>query len=285
MTYEEFWHPLRRIYDAAEARAVGRYALETAMGLTMADIAGGAVEQLTEEQTQRLSDMQQRLLRGEPVQYVVGLAYFGGRQLRVAPGVLIPRPETYELCQWVVADQRAAGMRHCRILDIGTGSGCIACTLAAELTEAELTAWDVSPVALDVARGNACGMGVDVSFELTDVLQVPCGRDCARWDIIVSNPPYVCDSEAGAMDHWVLDYEPGLALFVPDDDPLLFYRHIGTYAQTALGKGGALYLEINARYGQHVEHMLLALGFGAVTVRKDQFGKNRFVKAIWNAGN
>ncbi len=285
MTYEEFWHPLQKVYDEGEARAVARYALETCWGLTLTDIVSGAVERLTGVELQRLKDLQRRLLEGEPVQYVVGLAYFGERQFRVAPGVLIPRPETLELCQWVVADRKKKASETCRILDIGTGSGCIACTLAKELPRAAVTAWDVSPVALDIARDNAQRLGADVTFEEVDMLQVPYNRDNGRWDVIVSNPPYVCDSEADDMEDWVLDYEPELALFVPDDDPLLFYLHISNYAQSALSEGGELYFEINPRYDEHIEDILLGLGFDAITVKEDQFGKNRFMKATWHLEN
>lgn len=261
------------LYDEGEAKAVARLVMEQHFGLSMADVLCGQTGDEAE-----LRQIQQRLLTGEPVQYVLGRAEFGGRWFQVAPGVLIPRPETYELCQWVLEESRGVE----RILDIGTGSGCIACTLAAEMPHAQLTAWDLSPVALAVAKRNAERLAVNIDFEQRDMLKVRYGSDSGRWDIIVSNPPYVCDSEADDMADWVLDYEPEIALFVPDDDPLLFYLHISNYAQSALREGGQLFFEINPRFDEAIEDILLGLGFDDITVRQDQFGKNRFVKARWH---
>ena len=300
MTYNEFCRMLTARYDRDEARAVARMVLEVGFGLSMADVLGGAVEQLSADSQQRLRQLADRLMEGEPVQYVLGLADFGPRQFLVEPGVLIPRPETYELCQWVQCtmnneqctmnneqctmnnEQCTMSNEPCRILDIGTGSGCIACTLAAEMPHAQLTAWDLSPVALAVAKRNAERLAVNIDFEQRDMLKVRYGSDSGRWDIIVSNPPYVCDSEADDMADWVLDYEPEIALFVPDDDPLLFYLHISNYAQSALREGGQLFFEINPRFDEAIEDILLGLGFDDITVRQDQFGKNRFVKARWH---
>lgn len=294
-TFEGLWRSLLPRYDEGEARAVVRWLLEVSFGLSMTDIVCGAIERLTISEQQRLHDMHQRLLEGEPVQYVAGVADFGPRQFRVAPGVLIPRTETYELCQWVKEEcgawtnptsdaQDAADELHTkrRILDIGTGSGCIACTLAADFPAAEVTAWDISPVALGIAKENARRAGVNIAFEQHDMLQVQYGSDAGRWDVIVSNPPYICDSEADDMADWVLDYEPEIALFVPDDDPLLFYLHISNYAQSALKEGGLLFFEINPLYDEHIEDILLGLGFDDIEVREDQFGKNRFIKARWH---
>ena len=280
MTFDDFWQPLTKIYDRGEARAVARWLLEVIFNLTMTDIVSGAVEQMSPDDVKRLLSMRQRLLKGEPVQYVAGVADFGPLQFHVAPGVLIPRPETYELCKMIVQDnvkQRPS------ILDIGTGSGCIACTLAANIPESAVTAWDISPVALSIAKENAVRLKTPVNFEERDMLKIKYGTDAGRWDVIVSNPPYICDSEADDMVSWVLDYEPELALFVPDDDPLKFYLHIINYAQSALSEGGRLYFEINPRYDEHIEDILLGLGFDDIMVREDQFGKNRFVCATWHA--
>ena len=156
MTYNEFWQPLCSIYDAGEAKAIARMVMEVGYGLTMTDILCGGVDRLPHS---ALAAMRERLAAGEPVQYVLGVAEFGGRTFRVGPGVLIPRPETFELCQWIISEHQRGDM-----LDIGTGSGCIACTLAAELTEARLTAWDISETALDVAADNARRTGVDVTL-------------------------------------------------------------------------------------------------------------------------
>ena len=266
MSYEELWKPLTKLYDAREAKAIARLVLEERFGLTMADVLCGKTGD-----DAVLRHIQQRLLQGEPVQYVLGVAEFGGRQFRVAPGVLIPRPETLELCQWVEEE------RGTTILDIGTGSGCIACTLAAELPEAQVTAWDISEAALSVARENAKRTNVHVSFEQVDALNIPLTPD--KWDIIISNPPYVCEQERAAMERHVLDYEPSLALFVPDDDPLLFYRAIADYARQSLTAGGSLFFEINPLYAEQLKSLLSAMSYHHIEVRDDQYGKPRMIKA------
>ena len=269
MTYHELWRPLTALYDAGEAQAIARMVLELRFGLTMAEVLCG---QMTDER--ELRQIQQRLLAGEPVQYVIGEAEFGGRRFCVAPGVLIPRPETYELCQWVIEER--GERRGERILDIGTGSGCIACTLAAELPEAEVTAWDISEDALAIARENAKRTHVHVSFEQVDVLHSP---PISRYDLIVSNPPYICQQEAEAMEHHVLDHEPHQALFVPDDDPLLFYRAIAQYGSHALTPGGSLFYEINPLYANELETLLSTMSYHDIEIRNDQFGKPRMIKA------
>ena len=285
MTYNELCRLLTSCYDEGEAKAVIRYVLEVAFGLTMTDVVCGGVEKLSAADTERLNGYIGRLLKGEPVQYVLGVADFGPRQFGVGPGVLIPRPETYELCQWAVECVKKKDYPSetgVNILDIGTGSGCIACTLAAELPKAHVTAWDISPIALGIARENAKRNSVKVDFQARDVLKVRYGSDAGKWNVIVSNPPYVLDSEADDMADHVLDYEPEIALFVPDDDPLLFYLHISNYAQSALAEGGLLLFEINPLFDEHIEDILLGLGFDDITIRQDQFGRNRFVKAQWH---
>ena len=164
------------------------------------------------------------------------------------------------------------------ILDIGTGSGCIAITLALDIPNSQVTAWDISPIALRVAKGNAEQLGANVNVIENDMLQQTY-QVAPQWDLIVSNPPYICDSEAEEMDANVLDYEPEIALFVPDDDPLQFYVPIMNYAQSALHPGGELWLETNPLYEEIIEERLLELGFN-VTAHDDQFGKTRFIQAI-----
>ena len=274
MTNQELWRPLTAVYDEREAQAVARMVLEMRFGLTMAEVLCGQMPDECE-----LQQIQQRLLAGEPVQYVIGEAEFGGRRFCVAPGVLIPRPETYELCQWVSnrgERREERGEKEERILDIGTGSGCIACTLAAELPEAEVTAWDISEDALAIARENAKRTHVHVSFELVDVLHSP---PISRYDLIVSNPPYICQQEAETMEHHVLDHEPHQALFVPDDDPLLFYRAIAQYGSHALTPGGSLFFEINPLYATELSALLSAMSYHDIEIRNDQFGKPRMIKA------
>ena len=279
MTYQELWRPLTAVYDQREAQSVARMVLEMRFGLTLADVLCG---QMPDECD--LRPIQQRLLAGEPVQYVIGEAEFGGRRFRVAPGVLIPRPETYELCQWVSnrgERREERGEKEERILDIGTGSGCIACTLAAELPEAEVTAWDISEEALAIARENARRTHVHVLFEQADILdpRLIAASPQNRYQVIVSNPPYICQKEQATMERHVLDHEPHLALFVPDDDPLLFYRAIARYASLSLTPGGSLYFEINPLYATELSALLSAMSYHDIALKNDQFGKPRMIKA------
>ena len=279
MTFEKFWKPLTTIYEAGEAKAVARLVMEVRFGLSMTDVVCGKTGDEAEMQI-----LQQRLLTGEPVQYILGEADFGGRTFHVEPGVLIPRPETYELCRWIMVDGKwkMENGRNVSILDIGTGSGCIACTLAAELPNAEVMAWDISDDALRIAAENAKRTNVHVSFEKVDILNTPLlyreGLGVGL-DLIVSNPPYICNKERETMERNVLEHEPELALFVPDDDPLLFYRAIARYAAKALNPSGALYFEINPLYVNEMLQMLSDEGFSHTEVRNDQFGKQRFTKS------
>ena len=291
MKYEEVWKRLTTVYDDREAKAVARYLLEIRYGLTMTDILCGKVESLSEEE---LEAMLNRLLQGEPVQYVTGVAEFGGRHLHVEPGVLIPRPETAELCQWIVSSLHTPHSS-LHILDIGTGSGCIACTLAAELPESKVTAWDISDEALRIAQQNAQNIGVNIFFEKVDILSISRATapprhhttetlltpHSSKYKIIVSNPPYICNKEREGMEQNVLDHEPSLALFVPDEDPLLFYRAIARFAKTALQDGGNLYFEINPLYAQPLEQLMQDEGFSDIRFRYDSFGKQRFARGTF----
>lgn len=259
------------LYDEGEARAIVCYVLETVFGLTAADIYGGTRPLPFDA----LEPLMQRLERGEPVQYVTGTALFCGRRFSVQPGVLIPRPETEDLCRWIAGDESP---RH--ILDIGTGSGCIAVTLALDTQAADTTAWDISATALAVARRNATALGADVRFVCRDMLQAAQEQDSDKslFDLIVSNPPYICDREKASMHVNVLDYEPHEALFVPDDDPLLYYAAVARYARRALIPGGRLYLEANPLTLPRLTDMLHAEGFTRVETRDDCYGRRRFVR-------
>ena len=281
MNYETLWHRLTTIYDADEAKAIVRLVLDVRFGLSWTDIICGKVENLSGDEKQELERLTQRLETGEPVQYVLGEAEFGGRTFHVEPGVLIPRPETYELCQWVWEE---GGKRKVEgdynILDIGTGSGCIACTLAAEIPNAKVTAWDISDDALRIAAENAKRTHVHVSFEKMDILNIPHSSFLIpHFSLIVSNPPYICHKERTEMERNVLEHEPELALFVPDNDPLLFYRAIARYAAKALKPDGTLFFEINPLYADEMQQMLSDEGFSHTEIRNDQFGKQRFTKS------
>ena len=277
MSYENCWHRLTKRYDADEAKAIVRWVLDVRFNLSWADILCDRVSALSADDQAELEHIMVRLEQGEPVQYVLGIAYFYGRQFHVGPGVLIPRPETEELCQWCLSTVSAEWEGS--ILDIGTGSGCIACTLAAERPHAKVTGWDISFKALRIASANAEALGADVHFELIDILTLS-NYEPNRWDIIVSNPPYVCEKEKEQMEHHVLDHEPSLALFVPDDDPLLFYRAIAKYSLKSLTSGGQLYLEINPHYAADLVELLLDSGLAGIEVHNDQYGKQRMIKAV-----
>lgn len=284
MTYNELWRQLTQVYDDYEAKAIARMVYEVRFGLMPSDLFIGKDTQLSTDDQKLLAEITQRLLTGEPIQYILGEAEFGGRTFHVEPGVLIPRPETYELCQWIMEERRGKKEegRNTSILDIGTGSGCIACTLAAELADAEVTAWDISDDALRIATENAKRTNVHVSFEKVDVLNTSLlnrERPATGLDIIVSNPPYICKKERATMERNVLEHEPELALFVPDDDPLLFYRTIARFAAKALNPSGALYFEINPLYVSEMQQMLSEEGFSHTEIRNDQFGKQRFTKS------
>ena len=287
MTYNELWHRLVPLYEPEEARAVVRELLDELFGMSLTDIVSGKVSELSAEDQRLLEEKMQRLQRGEPVQYVTGMAYFAGRLFRVGPSVLIPRPETAQLCEIVRQDYdrpycALQPPEKIRVLDIGTGSGCIAITLALDIPNTEVTAWDISSDALLTARENAHRLGAAVNFQLHDILDsesLPEPELRQKSEIIVSNPPYICNSERKDMSHNVLDYEPETALFVPDDDPLRFYRAIGRYARQALKPGGRLYFEVNSLYADDVAEMLRELSFSKTEIRKDDFGKNRFVLA------
>lgn len=225
--------------------------------------------------TDHLLSLAQIIAQGTPIQQVLGYAYFCGMKLKVTPSVLIPRPETEELVRWVVEETPAPHS----ILDIGTGSGCIAIALAKALPQAALTAIDISSDALTVARENAILYNIDIDFIQADILNPPPSFADRQYDVIVSNPPYICRKEADEMEKNVLDHEPHLALFVPDDDPLLFYRAIATQALKMLTPGGTLFFEINRLYAKELTTVLQSMGFRHITVRRDQFNNIRMLRA------
>lgn len=280
MTLTDLAKRLTSYYDIQEARGIVRLLLSDLYGMSLTDICVGALDRLTEEQTQQIEDAMLRLEKGEPVQYVTGKAHFCDRTFLVSPSVLIPRPETELLCQLIADnDQAVTGNGEIRVLDMGTGSGCIAITLALSMQNASVEAWDVSAEALNMAKSNAESLGTSVSFEQKDILGLDENNVERCYDIIVSNPPYICNKEAAQMEHNVLDFEPHLALFVPDEDPLLFYSAIARFARQALKVGGVLYFEINPLYADALCSMLSSLGFANVTIHVDQFGKQRFISA------
>lgn len=265
---------LQPYYTAEEVSALSRIVCCDLLGQAPTDYYLGKDIALSPKKEQELEDILQRLSRFEPLQYIEGRTLFLGREFWVAPGVLIPRPETEELVELMLKEIPADA----RILDVGTGSGCIAISLAKELPDALVTAWDVSPEALSVARVNARKLQANVRFVECDVLA--CQVDeVGLYDVIVSNPPYVTEAEKADMEPNVLQWEPSLALFVPDDDPLRFYRRIAVLGRDMLADGGRLYFEINRAYGREMVEMLRTMGYVRVRVKKDLSQNDRFVIA------
>lgn len=261
-------------YDPREAGNLSRIICCEILGQQTVDYYLGKDIILSVKEEQELESILARLHNFEPIQYILGEARFLGRTFRVTPGVLIPRPETEELVEMMLKELSPVS----RVLDVGTGSGCIAISLAKELPESQVTAWDVSGEALSIAAANSKALQASVRFEQRDVLiYEPCVVDC--YDVIVSNPPYVTEAEKQEMEHNVLDWEPSLALFVPDTDPLRFYRRIAVLGLEMLTSGGKLYFEINRAFGKDTVAMLCETGYRAVRVQKDISHNDRFVIA------
>ena len=295
MTYHDICQRLTPLYGPQEAKAMTRMLLEDLFSLSFADILCGATEHLSDADTLRLQQSVARLLDSEPLQYVTGTAFFCGHPFHVAPGVLIPRPET----EWIVDTAvNLVTSSAPRILDIGTGSGCIAISISLALADRHCytEAWDISEDALRITTDNAERLGAEVEFRRRDALRLeedfPAEENqggaevlsdtnaaAESWDIIVSNPPYICNREAADMHANVLRHEPHLALFVPDTDSLLFYRAIARYAMRSLRKGGWLLFECNTLYAHDTAQMVSDMGFATSVVEDDCFGKPRFVKA------
>ncbi len=288
MTYQQLYRELLPHYEEGEAKAVVRLLLEEVFNLSFTDILSGKLDDLSEAESQKLTAMMDRLWGGEPVQHVVGTATFMGRRFVVGPEVLIPRPETEELCRIILDryNRPYCGLQPpepTSVLDIGTGSGCIAVTLALDLWNCSVSGWDISGDALLMARENALRLGAQVNWELHDVLHLEDDKlQPASYDIIISNPPYICDRERVDMEPRVLLHEPATALFVPDDNPLLFYHAIAQMAADALRPGGLLAFEINPLYADLLSTDLQTVGWQQVEILNDPFGKQRFILARKN---
>ena len=270
---EQLKSGLAGVAEPQEVQAMIRVICEDVFHYDQVDVALRQESELPDFAPQRIADIIARLRRNEPLQYIVGHALFHGHQFKVTPAVLIPRPETEQLVDLIIDENPASDLR---VLDMGTGSGCIAVSLARALKFAQVDALDVSRDALEVARENAVALKTKVRFFESDMLSP---QPPGRYDIIVSNPPYICWGEREAMESNVKDYEPGQALFVPDNDPLLFYKAIAPYAAQSLERGGRLYLEINQRFGNEVKRLLEDNGFDEVRILEDIFGKARFAAA------
>lgn len=272
---------LEGLYPAGEITCLVRLLMERICGIAPYQLLAGKGKELSETEKERIREIVGALQKSVPVQYALGTARFYGREFIVNPSVLIPRPETEELVEIILKDIRQK--KHAaplRIADVGTGSGCIALTLAAEVSQAQVTAIDISAEALATARTNAARLKVNATFIQADILSDTAGDAIpGRFDLIVSNPPYVMASEKKEMEKNVLDYEPHLALFVDDDDPLLFYRHIARFGKKRLNLEGRLYFEINARCGEATTRLLQTEGYRDITLIRDMAGKDRMIKA------
>ena len=277
-------HPLvRQIREAlhgvcsdAEALSLAKMLLVDVFGFSTLELYGGKDRSFSENEQTHLADIVGRLQNHEPIQYIIGKETFMGLDFEVDGNVLIPRPETQELVEWILEDH--CSDNHCKILDIGTGSGCIPVSLARFLEGSEVEAWDVSAGALEVARRNAARNQVKVLFREQDVFVA--SPSLSQYDVVVSNPPYIAEKEKVDMEANVLDWEPSIALFVPDSDPLLFYRTIAELGLKMLVTEGTLYFEINRAYGAMMKSMLENMGYRHVELRKDMFGNDRMIKAI-----
>lgn len=265
---------LQKCYPMQEVSTLTRIICCELLGQRSIDYYLGKDITLSSNEEQKLKSILERLSKFEPIQYVQGTARFLGRSFLVAPSVLIPRPETEELVELILKESRPTDVS---LLDIGTGSGCIAITLAKELPGTHVTAWDISTEALDIAHQNNEMHRASVCLLQQDVFTTPATAE--HYNLIVSNPPYVCEAEKEGMEANVLEWEPHLALFVPDDDPLRYYRRIAVLGRELLTVGGRLYFEINRAFGQEMTTMLQEQGYTEVRVRKDISGNNRFVTA------
>lgn len=267
---------LAPILGNGEAEAAARIIFEDICGYSRTFIFANGDREMTAFMQQRVDAAADKVAMGMPVQYAVGKALFMGNMFTVNPSVLIPRPETAGLVDMIT--DRWHQQRDLDILDIGTGSGCIAITVAKALPFSNVTGLDISPDAIAVANANAKSLGVHATFVADNIL-TSAPPSAPLYDIIVSNPPYVCRSEQESMEPHVLSYEPHAALFVPDDDPLLFYRAITTYARKALRSKGMLYLEINSRLPQQIRQILTVAGFDNVEILRDYLGNYRYAIA------
>lgn len=266
---------LQPLYPDPEIKALIGLLLEKKFGITMLDIYMGKDMNFLSEQVKELEDILRRLRNNEPAQYILGEAEFCGFSFKVDANVLIPRPETAELVYWIM---ETVPNTLCRILDIGTGSGCIPIVLSKNYPLAEIYAWDISMGALEVARENNRLNGTSVIFQQRDILSCEWNEE-QRFDIIVSNPPYITLAEKREMEANVLDWEPARALFVPDEDPLIFYRRIAEVGKKLLIPSGWLYFEINRAFGVQIGAMLEAMGYKEICLKQDLSGNDRMIKA------
>ena len=262
-------------YGKREVDAIARIIFEYLKGWSQVDMVVNADCKLSDFMKSQIHGIVERLKRYEPIQYIVGYAYFYGLKIKVRSGVLIPRPETAQLVDIIVDENKSPDLK---VLDVCSGSGCISLALSRNLPFADVSGVDVSPDALAVARENASDLRCDVEFVQADIFR---WTPPEKYDIIVSNPPYIDMSEKAAMDRNVTEYEPMIALFVPDADPLMFYERIAEIGVESLKHRGKIYFEINFRHSAEVVLMLERKGYSSVRLEKDMYGKDRFAVAVF----
>lgn len=268
---------LKNEFPSQEIQSLQKIIFEKKLGLPLHRIYLNPSAIINPQDAEIIIDIVSQLKLQKPIQYILGEADFFGLIFTVTPDVLIPRQETEELVDWII---KSTGQSPNSILDIGTGSGCIAISLAANLEKSQVTAIDISPSALDLAKKNASRNSVLVDFYAIDILDLNNSIPSSPFDIIVSNPPYVRESEKSLMKVNVLDYEPSIALFVDDNDPLIFYSTIAKRANELLKPRGVIYCEINEAFGKELFQVFSQNGFKEVEIRKDLNGRERMLKAI-----
>ena len=269
---------LSQLYPPNEVEGLIRLILEHITGLSKLQMHLHQTDLLPEPKIVQIEEILNRLIAHEPIQYILGETEFYGLKFAVSPAVLIPRPETEELVDWIIREE--SGRCH-SLLDIGTGSGCIPVTINKNTHIDRVEGWDISQEALTLAQANATLHNSNVQFFHQDIFNPTGITELSKWDLIVSNPPYVLREESGLMEKKVLDFEPHLALFVPDNDPLIFYKAITQFASSHLSLHGSLYFEINERMGDQTFDLLLQYGFDDILSRKDLQGKERMIRGRW----
>jgi release factor glutamine methyltransferase len=274
-----FKQGLQTIYDANESEAVTLLAVSEISGFSKAKIKASPEHELTQQQFEKLTGILEELKTGRPIQYILGETEFYGLTFKVNPSVLIPRPETEELVEWVLSSVGSSSPL--AVLDIGTGSGCIAISLKKHLPNAKVSAIDISPDALKTAKENAKLNEVDIEFIEADILNLKSDIEHPKFEIIISNPPYVTLHDKTQMHQNVTDFEPHTALFVPENDPLLFYKVIAEYAASHLVSSGLLFFEINESYGNEIVELLKSKEFNNIELKRDLSGRNRMIKCYF----
>ena len=278
--YTQLMYQLFELYEDREAANIADMVIEHVTGFKRIDRITNKKFPLNNTQQEILQQHTAALLQHKPVQYVLHEAWFAGMQFYVDENVLIPRPETEELVAWIVQEHKTLHLQNVKILDIGTGSGCIPIALKKQLPACDIHAADISKGALATAQKNASTLHAAITFHEVDILDETSHNRLSKFDVVVSNPPYIKQSEEAAMHDNVLKYEPHLALFVPDEDALLFYKAIADFGLQHLTAGGKLFFEINEMMGASVKALLEQKGYSNVEIKKDMQGKDRMVKAM-----